>query len=95
MVGDSGKGKTGAVYYYYTCSNRKKNGGVKACPKKREDKGFIEWYVVEQTLKYVLDPERIALIAERVVAAYNKDFSADAVADLERSLSSVSVPPPV
>ena len=87
MVGDSGKGKTGAVYYYYTCSNRKKNGGVKACPKKREDKGFIEWYVVEQTLKYVLDPERIALIAERVVAAYNKDFSADAVADLERQLA--------
>lgn len=87
MVGDSGKGKTGAVYYYYTCANRKKNGGVKACPKKREDKGFIEWYVVEQTLKYVLDPERIALIAERVVAAYNKDFSTDAVADLERQLA--------
>lgn len=87
MTGDSGRGKTGAVYYYYTCANRKKNGGVKACPKKREDKGFIEWYVVEQTLKYVLDPERIALIAERVVAAYNKDFSADAVADLERQLA--------
>lgn len=87
MIGDSGKGKSGIIYHYYVCSKRKRHGGAAACPKKREDKGFLEWYVVEQAVKYALDPERIALIAERVVAAYNRDFSADTVADLERQIS--------
>lgn len=81
MIGESGRGKGGAVYHYYTCRNRKKNHD---CNKKNEKKGFIEWYVVEQTMQYVLTPERIDLIAEKLHAQYEKDCSAKKIAELEK-----------
>lgn len=87
MVGDSATSSTGTTYYYYSCSNRKKHKG--ACHKKRESKDFIEWYIVEQTVLYVLDGQRVGTIAERVVEAYNKSFSLDNIHDLERQIRGV------
>lgn len=81
MVGESGRGKMGTVYNYYACGEKKKNH---TCKKRNEKKDFIEWYVVEQTIEYVLTPARMELIAERVVAAYDKEFNDDAIAALER-----------
>ena len=87
MVGDSGTGKSGTRYYYYSCAKYKKH--VKECKKKREKKDFIEWYVVEQTLLYVLCPNRIDYIADRIVAAYSKNFSDGNVKSVEKQLSNI------
>lgn len=86
MVGESGKSKSGTVYHYYACGKRKKS---RSCHKKNEKKGFIEWYIVEQVVEYVLTPSRIDLIAERVVEEYNKGFNSSGVKALEAELREI------
>ncbi len=83
MAGDSGTGRHGVRYHYYSCSGRK-NKQTK-CNKRRENKDFIEWYVVEQTVNYVLTPKRIECIAERVVAEYDKEFSSSNIKKFEKN----------
>jgi DNA invertase Pin-like site-specific DNA recombinase len=83
MIGESGRSRNGEIHQYYACAKRKKEH---TCRKKNEKKGFIEWYVCEQTVAYVLDPERIGLIAERVVAEYDKEFGGDQVRELEKRI---------
>ena len=78
MVGECGRGHNGTTYYYYTCANRKKSH---SCNKSNEKKDFIEWYVVEQTLQYVLTPSRIAYIAE-----YDKEFAGDKIDESEKAV---------
>ena len=83
LVGDAGTSRHGNTHHYYACGKRKK---AKGCKKLNEKKGFLEWYIVEQTVEYVLTPERIGYIAARVVAAYDNDFNAIKVTELERRL---------
>ena len=83
LVGDAGTSRHGNTHHYYACGKRKKSKG---CKKLNEKKGFLEWYVVEQTVEYVLTPERIGFIAARVVAAYDDDFNATKIKDFERRL---------
>ncbi len=85
MVGDSGTGCQGGKYFYYSCGARKRKAN--SCDKRREKKDFIEWYIVEQTVNYVLSPERIDFIAGRVVEEYNKEFSNSGIKELEKRLS--------
>lgn len=87
MVGESGRGKNGNVYHYYACAARKKSH---TCDKKNEKKDFIEWYVVEQTVEYVLTHERLQLISERVVEEYNKDFNSGTQKELEKELRDIN-----
>lgn len=82
MIGESGYGRRGAVYNYYTCSARKKSH---SCRKKNERKDPLERFVCEQTLRYILDPERLDDIAQAVVSAYDQDFNGDKISDLERT----------
>ena len=84
MVGESGKGKLGKKYYYYACSDKKK---LHTCDKKNEKKDFLEWYVVEQTLLYVLTETRMEMIAKNVVAAYEKEFNNSKVKQLEKRVA--------
>lgn len=44
----------GAIYRYYSCSARKRKH---VCGKRNEKKEPLEWFVVEQTLRYVLPKE--------------------------------------
>ncbi|MDR0220880.1 MAG: recombinase family protein [Lachnospiraceae bacterium] len=83
MIGESGRGRHGATYHYYTCGERKRGRG---CAKKNEKKGFLEWYVAEQTAEYVLRPDCMKIIASRVIAVYNEEFSDDKIKALERRL---------
>ena len=83
MQGVSGTGKTGNRWYYYQCPVRRKQ---RTCKKKNEKKDFLEWYVVEQTLEYVLVPHRMKLIATAVVNQYDKEFGDDSVARLEKRI---------
>ena len=86
LVGDSGTGNSGAVYNYYACGVKKK---TKNCEKKNEKKGFLEWYVVEQTLEYVLSTSRMDYIAEKVVALYDDEFSDANVKSMERRVRTI------
>lgn len=85
MQGVSGTGRNNKTRYYYHCANRRKH----LCDKNHEKKDFIEWYVVEQTIQYVLHPERIKRIAKAVVEQYNKDFGDDTVSKLERRIAKI------
>jgi site-specific DNA recombinase len=86
MVGESGKSANGSVYHYYACSAKKK---LHTCKKKNEKKGFLEWYITEQVCLYVLAPERISYIADRVVSAYNSEFDDNAVSGLDKRLKAI------
>jgi len=81
MIGESGRGHLGAVYNYYTCAARKKSH---SCKKKNERKDPLEQYVIDQTVRYILDPPRAAEIARAVVIRYNQEFGASQISDLER-----------
>lgn len=83
MIGESGRSSTGATYYYYTCATRKK---THTCAKQNEKKDFLEWYVVEQTLQYVLSPDRIEYIAQAVVAEYDKEYNHAKVDEIEKAI---------
>lgn len=63
MFGDSGTSKSGKVYYYYTCDNKKKNG---TCDSGRIRKDFIENIVFEQAIK-LLTTETIDELATMAV----------------------------
>lgn len=86
MCGESGRSKTGRIYYYYACSGKKRKHN---CTKKNERKDFIEWYVVEQTIQYILTPERASRVAKAVVQEYKKEFSDSRIDELERSLRQI------
>jgi hypothetical protein len=81
LVGDAGTSKTGAVHHYYSCAKRKK---YHTCDKKNEKKAFLEWYIVEQTVEYVLTPERIKHIAASIVKEYDNEFNDKRIKELER-----------
>lgn len=81
MVGESGRGRAGYTYHYYSCSARKK---THSCTKKNEKKDYLEKYVVEQTLLYVLSPERIQHIAKIIVSQYDNEFSSKKIEETER-----------
>ena len=83
MVGESGRGKNGDTYYYYACANRKKRH---TCKKKNEKKDFIEWYVVEQTVQYVLTPQHIENVAKAIVAQYDNEFSGSKIDECEKQI---------
>jgi DNA invertase Pin-like site-specific DNA recombinase len=83
MVGECGTGKSGNKFYYYACGRKKK---LHTCTKINEKKDFLEWYVTEQTVEYVLTPTRIETIASAVVAEYDKEFNDDNIKTLERRI---------
>ena len=83
MVGDCGTSKTGERHVYYSCAAHKKRAAN--CRKKSEKKDFIEWYVCEQTVYYILRPDRMHLIAAQVVDLFNADIDDSKLKSLERS----------
>lgn len=87
MIGVSGTSKTGDKHYYYACRGRRLSSG---CKKANEKKDFIEWYVVEQTVEYVLTPNRMQEIATAVVAQYDSEFNSGKVRELERMIAKLN-----
>ena len=88
MIGESGRSRSGEKHYYYACRTRKTKH---ACHKKNEKKDFLEWYVVEQTLEYVLRPERIQEIAMRVAAMYEEEFNGGRTKELQRRIGKLDL----
>ena len=86
MVGESGRSRRGVVYNYYACHAKKKGRG---CHKKNERKDFIEWFIVDQTVKYILMPGCVEKVAKAVVEEYNKEFSGGRIRELEKALDQI------
>ncbi|MBQ8173068.1 MAG: zinc ribbon domain-containing protein, partial [Mailhella sp.] len=86
MVGESGRGKGGAIYNYYACANRKK---LHTCKKKNERKESVEFWIVQKTVNYILAPENLSEVSRAVVAEYNREFSSGKVAEMECELNRI------
>ncbi len=86
MVGVCGTSKTRQQYHYYTCSQRYKNHN---CKKKNEQKNYIEKYVVEQTLNFVLTEEQIENIANGMLAQWNKNTTLLKIQEYEKQLKKI------
>ena len=70
MIGESGTGRSGAVYRYYKCAKQKKG---QSCPKRPVKKELLERAVVDAVVQNVLTDETIDRIAERAVAIMEKE----------------------
>lgn len=70
MIGETGTGKSGTAYHYYTCGKRKRGQG---CDKKPLKKDFIERAVVEDVLT-LLSPELIEELADIAVRESVRDI---------------------
>ncbi len=81
LVGDAGTSRHGNVHYYYACGKKKK---YHTCKKNNEKKAFLEWYVVEQTIEYILSLDRMDYIADRIVLKYEDEFNDKKIKELER-----------
>lgn len=86
LIGESGYSHTGVMHSYYACAVKKK---THACKKKNERRAVLEEFVISHTISYVLNPSNINRIAEAVVAEYEREFSPDTSAPLEKALESV------
>lgn len=83
MIGECGNGNSGKTYHYYTCATRRRKH---TCTKKNEKKGYIEWYITEQTQQYILHPKRIDYIVEQILEAYNREFNSEALKSIEKEI---------
>lgn len=86
MVGESGRGKMGQKYFYYACSCKKK---FHTCTKKNERKTKLEDYVIDQTVKYVLDPTTFEPLLDAVMVEYEKEFSTDQITETKHALTRI------
>ena len=84
MIGDYGTSRHGYRCHYYSCTGKKHRKND--CKKKSEKQDFIEWYVCEQTVEYILRPDRLQLIASQVVDLYNADIDDSKLKDLSRTI---------
>lgn len=88
MCGDSGTARSGERKLYYSCSAKKHHRAE--CNKKSEKKDFIEWYICEQTILYVLDPERLDHIATSVTQLYNSEIDDSRIKEAERLIQKLN-----
>ena len=83
LVGECGRSKTGKIYHYYACANKKKRH---TCRKHNERKEALENYVVTRTVRHVLRPDVLPRIARAVLDAQTRDASGDIIPELERTI---------
>lgn len=76
MVGESGTSRTGKLYHYYKCADRKRGG---KCRKKVEKKDWLEQVVVNYTVQTVLTDENIERIATKAMALFEKEAADNSV----------------
>lgn len=72
MIGVCGTGKSGKRWYYYSCPTARRK---KKCPKKNISKEWIEEFVVEQTVAYILQPHIIKDLAQKFCEMQQSDKS--------------------
>ena len=85
MTGVSGTGKLKKVYYYYTCPTARAKAG---CSKKKVSRDWIEELVISQTVKYLLQPDKIKSLAHKLFAYQQaQDSTQDDIKIYKRKLA--------
>lgn len=84
MVGDSGTGKSGTRYYYYTCNGRKLRH---SCHKRSVRKDLIEDYIVQKLADLISDEKFVYELAEAVEKYVKENTDTSAVDALIRRRS--------
>lgn len=64
LVGDSGTGKKGKVYHYYTCGKKKRGG---KCELRSFPKDMLESAVIDATMEDMLTDETIADLTDEIL----------------------------
>lgn len=86
LCGESGHSRNGTIYYYYKCSNQKKNH---ACDLKPISKDIIEKKVIDETIK-VLTPEIIDKIADLTMKAVEDEKQKNKIIpDIKKQLKEI------
>ena len=83
MVGDSGTGKKGETYYYYTCQSRKRRAG---CKKSSVRKDALEDAVINFLMDHCLTGEMMESLASAVIQAQQEALSSSPLAAMESEL---------
>lgn len=76
MIGDSGTSRSGAKYYYYTCST-KKHGG--SCTKKSVRAEAIEDEITRSTMQVILQDDMLEHIADKVMEYQSRNTESAAL----------------
>lgn len=95
MVGESGIGKAGTKYTYYTCLKRKKDH---ACDKKNVSAEWLENKILDEIIPLILDDEVIDYIAAKTYAllyeqnkAMEKETAVEAqIKDVEKQIANLT-----
>lgn len=85
MTGDGGTSKTGRVYSYYTCNNRR----LKKCDKKRAPKEWIEDLIVQKLTEIANDDDVISAFADHFMAWQEREQKKTEVHGLEDKLKKI------
>ncbi len=83
MIGTSGHGRHGEPHYYYSCAKRYHDHD---CPKENEGKYFLEWWIALQTVNYVLQPDRMAFIADNLLSELHKRTNQSEISSLQAKI---------
>lgn len=86
MVGESGTGKSGKKFYYYTCSKRKRERG---CMKKPVKKDWIEEHLVRELQGRVLNDDVIRVIVDAALDLQEREKDDSVLRGFEAELSDV------
>ena len=86
MIAGGGNNPYGIKYRYYSCKKRKQH----KCIKRNEDKGFVEWYVTEQTVYFLSNAHNLKNIARNVIEYYNFRTSTKEIERVNKQISEVS-----
>lgn len=94
MNGESGTGKYGGVYNYYTCYNRKRN---RNCDKRPLKKDYIEFIVAQDAMALMTD-EVIEEMADMAISQSDKDLKentripelTEQIKAVEKSISNIT-----
>lgn len=95
MLGESGTGKNGELYRYYTCDSRKRHKG---CRKKPVPKHWIEDIVVDMAKDLLKDEDVIHQMAEMAVAENERILAENGeihtlesrIAEIEKGINNIS-----
>lgn len=89
IVAECARSKTGKMYYYYKCINKKHN--TKNCTGKTYPKQELEDYIFRNTVEHILTPKVIDQIAELVVNKFNSEIKkSNALIRLEKELKNTN-----
>lgn len=85
LVGESGRGKGGRVYYYYKCGKRKRGG---KCELKPVPKDLLEDAVIQATVEDMLTDETISDLTDEILRIQEEEAE-DPAEIYRKQLSSV------